>query len=78
LVLHTGLTLGANLNQWLMLNVLALMGLGAASGIFSALERVLGGHNGPALRRGWTWAHILVGWPVPVLLGVHILTVYYF
>ncbi len=78
LVLHSGLALGANLNQWLMLNVLALMALGALSGGFTAVERVLGGRTGSTLRRWWTWAHILVAWPLPVLLGFHVLTVYYF
>lgn len=78
LIIHSGLSLGINLNQWLMLNVLALMLLGAASGGFTATERVLGGQTGVRLKRWWTWAHILLAWPLPILLGFHILTVYYF
>ena len=31
-----------------------------------------------AIRRQTTWVHILVFWPVPVLLGFHILSAYFF
>lgn len=78
LVLHTGLSLGNNLNRWLMLNFLALAGLGAMAGGVIALERKLAGPWGGRLRRWWSWGHILVLWPLPALLGFHILAVYYY
>ena len=35
-----------------------------------------------ALARRWrpvlTWAHLLLFWPLPVLVGFHIVSVYYF
>lgn len=78
LVLHTGLSLGNNLNRWLMLNFLALAGLGALAGGVIALERKLAAPWGSRLRRWWSWSHILVLWPLPALLGFHILAVYYY
>jgi nitrite reductase (NADH) large subunit len=29
-------------------------------------------------RRQWTWLHIMLFWPVPVLLGAHVVKSYYF
>jgi nitrite reductase (NADH) large subunit len=30
------------------------------------------------LRRSGLWTHILIAWPIPVLLGFHVLKSYYF
>lgn len=76
--LHTGLALGINLNRLLMLDMLLLMVLGAGAGGVAALEPRIGGQSGPALRRGWNLLHLLAAWPLPVLLGFHVLSVYYF
>lgn len=78
LMAHTGLRLGNNLNQALMLNFLALAALGALAGGVIALERKLPSLWGGRLRRWWSWGHILVLWPLPALLGFHILAVYYY
>jgi nitrite reductase (NADH) large subunit len=77
LAVHTGGRLGANLNLLLMLVFLAVVGLGAAAGGVVALEHRLGA-RGMRLRRAWTRAHLLVFWPVPVLLGMHVVKSYYF
>lgn len=79
LVTHTGFRLGQNLNFVLMLNFLALALLGALAGGVTALEHRLAG--GPAARRIralWTGAHVALAWPLPVLVGFHVLSAYYF
>jgi nitrite reductase (NADH) large subunit len=77
LAVHTGGRLGSNLNLVLMLTFLGVIALGAAAGGVVALEHRLGG-RGAQLRRTWTWAHLLLFWPVPVLLGMHVFKSYYF
>ena len=77
LAAHTGARLGANLNFLLMAVFLAVIGLGAVAGGVVALEHRLG-PRGPRLRRSWTWAHLVLFWPVPVLLGMHVFKSYYF
>lgn len=78
LTAHTGLRLGANLNQMLMVDFLALLAVGAMAGGVTALERRFGSAAGRRWRRVATWGHILCSWPLPALLGFHILSVYYF
>lgn len=77
LAVHTGGRLGANLNLLLMLAFVGVIGLGAVAGGVVALEHRLGA-GAARLRRAWTWAHLLVFWPVPALLGMHVLKSYYF
>ncbi len=81
LVVHTGMRMGENLNFLLMLCFLGLNVLGAIAGIATALESRLEGRVGDLARR-WrpvlTWAHLLLFWPLPVLVGFHIVSVYYF
>lgn len=78
LMLHTGFHWGANLNRLLLINFVTLSGLGLAAALI-----ISNGHRLPAtlaqrLQRWSYWAHILIVWPFPVLLGLHILSVYYF
>lgn len=77
LAAHTGGRLGSNLNLALMAAFLGVMALGVVAGGVVALEHRLGA-RGARLRRAWTWAHLLLFWPVPVLLGMHVLKSYYF
>lgn len=77
LAVHTGGRLGANLNLALMATFLGVIALGSVAGGVVALEHRLGA-RGARLRRGWTWAHLLLSWPVPVLLGMHVFKTYYF
>jgi nitrite reductase (NADH) large subunit len=56
---------------------LGVVVLGAVAGGVIALEHRLGA-EGARLRRTWLWSHILIAWPIPVLLGFHVLKTYYF
>lgn len=78
LIFHTGFHLGVNLNQLLMINFLAVIGLGAGAGLVVALSHKLSARHAMTVRKTWTWLHILVTWPLPALLAAHILSVYYF
>jgi nitrite reductase (NADH) large subunit len=78
LVVHTGFHLGENLNRYLMMSFLTVALMGAASGGIVALEAKLGHAGGARARRISLWLHIIACWPLPALLGFHILSVYYF
>ena len=75
--MHTGGRLGSNLNLTLMASFLAVIVLGAAAGGVIALEHRLGA-GAARLRRTWLWTHILIAWPIPVLLVFHVFKTYYF
>ena len=76
LLAHTGLHLGTNLNQWLSLNFITILSLGALTSSAVALSHRLTSHRQQLFRKSWNWLHILAAWPLPVLLAAHILTVY--
>ena len=78
LIFHTGLHLGSNLNQLLMINFLLVLIAGALAGSIISLSHKLSAKRSRKLRNFWTWFHILVTWPLPVLVATHIFTVYYF
>lgn len=77
---HTGLRLGTNLNLWLVASFLSLALAGALAGATTALEHRLFAAQDPAqrARRASFWIHLFASWPLPLLLAMHILTVYYF
>jgi nitrite reductase (NADH) large subunit len=77
LAVHTGGRLGANLNSALMISFLGVVALGAVAAGVVALEHRLGA-GAAALRRSWLWSHIVLFWPIPVLLTFHVLKTYYF
>jgi len=77
LAVHTGGRLGSNLNFMLMAAFLGVVALGAAAGGVIALEHRLGA-GVARLRRSWLWSHILLAWPIPVLLALHVYKSYYF
>jgi nitrite reductase (NADH) large subunit len=77
IAVHTGGRLGSNLNFLLMATFLGVVALGAVAGGAIALEHRLG-ERAARLRRTWLWTHILVAWPIPVLLAFHVLKTYYF
>jgi nitrite reductase (NADH) large subunit len=77
LAVHTGGRLGSNMNFALIASFLGLVAVGSAAGGVIALEHRLGA-AGARLRRTWTWAHILLFWPIPTLLVLHVLKTYYF
>jgi nitrite reductase (NADH) large subunit len=78
LVAHTGLRLGHNFNRLLMLDFIGLVLLGTCAGAVTALEARLDVLAARRLRTFWTWAHIVMAWPLPVLLTFHVLSAYYF
>ena len=78
LLAHTGAHLGENANRWLMINFLVVSGLGALAGVSLWLAGQASASTVQALKKGWYWAHLIVVWPLPALLIVHIFTVYYY
>ena len=78
LAVHTGFRLGDHLNLMLMLVFLGLLVAGAGLGWTVAAEYRLGAARARRLRRIGMWAHLLLCWPLPALLGLHILKTYYF
>ena len=78
LVVHTGLRLGDELNQILMLDFLLLTMVGAGASAVIATEHRMSPALAKRQRRKLTWLHILLFWPFPVLLGLHIVKSYYF
>jgi len=77
LVAHTGLRMGAALNLWLMSSFLLLSVAGVLAGLVIATEGKPG-RLSKSLRAITTTGHILLLWPLPALLGFHILMAYYF
>ncbi len=78
LILHTGFHLGTNFNQILMLDFIGVIVAGSLAGAFFSFSHKFGASKSKRLRNFWNWGHILLTWPLPVLLSIHILTVYYF
>lgn len=78
LLLHTGLEFGTGLNGWLLTDYLAL----ALAGIVAALATTYAApgvsRSARQMQRWANRAHLFIGWPLPALLGFHVLSVYYF
>jgi len=81
LIVHSGFSLGHNLNFALGATFLALNLLGAMTGIVTGLESRLSGGNAMLLRQ-WrprlAYLHIILFWPIPTLILFHVIAVYYF
>jgi nitrite reductase (NADH) large subunit len=77
LLIHTGGRAGANLNLALSLSLLGAAAAGALGSAAIARE-----HRWPALARTWRrtslWLHVLLLWPLPVLLSAHVAKFYFF
>lgn len=78
LLAHTGFRFGANLNLWLMFCFSGLLVAGGIAGAATALGERLGQGTSRRLRVTALWLHILLLWPLPALLGFHVLKGYYF
>ena len=77
---HTGFRLGANWNFLLGTAFVLTVAMGAFSGLATGGDHALrargvGTARKPA-RRLPTWLHIFAIWPLPVLILVHVLTIY--
>jgi len=79
LAAHTGFRLGDGLNLLLMAAFSATLVLGALStGVMALEHRIDGAPARRRLRRQSVLWHILLFWPVPVLLGWHIFKSYWY
>ncbi len=78
LFIHTGAHLGENLNRWLMLNFLLVSIVGALAGLSLHIAGKTSASAVQVIKKSSFWAHIVIVWPLPALLIVHILSVYYF
>ena len=78
LVFHSGLRFGDNLNFYLMATVMALIAVGTLAGITIGLQHKLDYVTSKTLRQNFLWSHIVLLWPLPVLLGFHIFKTYYY
>ncbi|MGE0765628.1 MAG: FAD-dependent oxidoreductase [Hyphomicrobiaceae bacterium] len=77
---HTGFRLGHNFNFWLLSTFLAACISGGAMGLLAALEHRMAAEpeRVARLKALALWLHILALWPLPLLLGIHILGVYFY
>ena len=78
LVAHTGFRMGDNLNFWLMLVFSGLLLAGAAVSAVVGLQHVLPITLARRTRELSIWAHVLLLWPLPALLGFHVLKTYWY
>ena len=78
LLAHTGMRTGHGLNFALMASFSAMLLLGGLSSLVIAFEHRIGGALATRLRRQSGLLHILLFWPVPLLLGWHIFKSYWF
>lgn len=78
LVAHTGLRLGFNLNLLLMLCFVTLLLAGSVAGGVTGLEHALPRRLARRTHALSLWMHILLLWPLPALLGFHVLKTYWF
>ena len=78
LLVHTGFNFGNHLNLYLMLIFSGTMLAGAILGGVISIEHLISHKAAKQTRLISLWIHILLIWPLPVLLGLHILKTYYF
>lgn len=78
LIVHTGFRLGNELNMLLMINFLVLTVVGAYASTVVATEHRMSPALAKKQRRQWTLLHIVLFWPIPILLGFHVVKSYYF
>lgn len=76
--LHTGFRMGSQLNFALSLTFFALLVAGTLLAISIAYEHRLAPAQARRLRSLGMWSHIMLSWPLPALLGAHVLKTYYF
>jgi nitrite reductase (NADH) large subunit len=78
LLAHTGFRAGSNLNAWLMASFTGLLIAGGLAGTTTALAQRFDDAALRRLKRVSLFTHVLLLWPLPALLGFHILKGYYF
>ena len=75
---HTGLRLGSHLNLYLMLSFIGLLLAGGMASGAIGLQHALPRQLINATREMSLWTHILLLWPLPVLLGFHVFKSYWY
>jgi ferredoxin-NADP reductase/CRP-like cAMP-binding protein len=78
LFFHTGMHFGANLNFLLMFNFILVAIFGALAGNLIYLENKTTEESYFRFREIFKTIHWAISWPLPVLLSLHILSIYYF
>lgn len=78
LIAHTGMRTGHGLNFMLMLSFSIMILLGSVAALVMSFEHRIGGAVATRLRRQSSLIHIILFWPVPLLLGWHVLKTYWF
>jgi NAD(P)H-nitrite reductase large subunit len=78
LIFHSGFHLGENLNRLLILDFLGIILLGSTASLVVSFSHWFKPAQAMSIHKFWSWVHIGFTWPLPALLGIHILTVYYF
>lgn len=78
LVVHTGFRLGNELNFILMMNFILLVIVGANASTVIATEHQQLPAVAKKQRKRWNWLHLVLFWPLPVLLSFHVVKSYYF
>jgi ferredoxin-NADP reductase/CRP-like cAMP-binding protein len=79
LFVHTGMTFGEQFNFLLMLSFLGALTIGSVVGVLTFIENRLPEATTPYHLKTWLKnAHIAIVWPLPVLVGIHIVLAYYF
>jgi nitrite reductase (NADH) large subunit len=78
LILHAGFRLGRNINEALTIDFLMLGALGAMAGGVTALSHWWNPIVARNRRRAWNAIHLVLVWPLPVLLILHIVSVYFY
>jgi ferredoxin-NADP reductase/CRP-like cAMP-binding protein len=76
--LHTGMHLGSNLNFLLMFSFLLTVIFGGLAGYLIYLENIKTEEYYFRFRELFKTIHWAITWPLPILLGLHILSIYYF
>jgi nitrite reductase (NADH) large subunit len=61
-----------------MIDFLAVVLIGACTGLAVAIESRLAVQPGRRWRGFWTWSHTVACWPLPLLISFHVLSTYYF
>ncbi len=75
-LLHTGGHMGSYLNHYLAISFVLLVLSGGLYALLLAREHKL--KPLPRLKNVLLWLHVLALWPLPLLLGFHIIQQYYF
>lgn len=78
LLIHTGFRMGDNLNFALMMIFSGLLFVGSLAGVAIGYEHNMPRRLSKQIRIYAVWSHIILLWPLPALLGFHILKTYYF